>query len=69
VFALEVSWGTEVVVDGEEHDRFEWVSFAEALRRCRPAELAASFLAAYEALGFRLSRDNVDCSVQLAGLR
>jgi 8-oxo-dGTP pyrophosphatase MutT (NUDIX family) len=52
VFALEVPWGTEVVVDGEEHDRFEWVGFAEARRRCRPAELAASFLAACEASGF-----------------
>ena len=53
VFALEVPWDTEVVVDGEEHDRFEWVSFAEARRRCRPAELTASFLTGYEALGFR----------------
>ena len=53
VFALEVPWGTEVVVDGEEHDRFEWVSFAEARRRCRPAELTASFLTACEASGFR----------------
>jgi len=52
VFALEVPWGTQVVVDGEEHDRFEWVSFAEARRRCRPAELATSFLAACEASGF-----------------
>ena len=53
VFALEVPWGTEVVVDGDEHDRFEWVSFAEACQRCRPAELAASFLTACEAAGFR----------------
>lgn len=45
VFALEVPWGTEVVVDGEEHDRFEWVSFAEARRRCQPPALEASFLA------------------------
>ena len=43
VFVLEVPWGTEVVVDGEGHDRFEWVSFAEARRRCQPAELEASF--------------------------
>jgi 8-oxo-dGTP pyrophosphatase MutT (NUDIX family) len=53
VFALEVPWGTKVVVDGDEHDRFEWVSFAEAHQRCRPAELAASFLTACEAAGFR----------------
>lgn len=53
VFALEVPWGTQVVVDGQEHDRFEWVSFAEARRRCRPAELATSVLTACEASGFR----------------
>jgi 8-oxo-dGTP pyrophosphatase MutT (NUDIX family) len=51
VFALEVPWGTEVVVDGEEHDRFEWVEFAEARRRCQPAELEASFLAGCEVAG------------------
>ncbi len=52
VFAPEVPWGTEVVVDGEEHDRFEWVSFAEARRRCQPAELEASFLAGCGTSGF-----------------
>ena len=52
VFALEVPWGTEVVVDGEEHDRFEWVSLAEARRRCQPAELEASFLAGCGTSGF-----------------
>jgi 8-oxo-dGTP pyrophosphatase MutT (NUDIX family) len=52
VFALEVPWGTEVGVDGEEHDRCQWVSFDEARRRCRPAELLASFLTACEAAGF-----------------
>lgn len=53
VFALEVPCGTEVTVDGAEHDRFEWVSFAEARRRCRPEEVAASFLAGCVAAGFR----------------
>jgi 8-oxo-dGTP pyrophosphatase MutT (NUDIX family) len=52
VFALEVPWGTEVVVDGEEHDGFEWVDFAEARRRCRPAELEASFLIGSRTAGF-----------------
>jgi 8-oxo-dGTP pyrophosphatase MutT (NUDIX family) len=52
VFALEIPWGTEVAVDGVEHDRFEWVTFAEARRRCRPAALATSFLTACEASGF-----------------
>ena len=51
VFALEVPWGTEVAVDGEEHDRFEWVTVAEVLRRCRPAAVSASFLVASEAMG------------------
>jgi 8-oxo-dGTP pyrophosphatase MutT (NUDIX family) len=53
VFALEAPWGTDVVVDGEEHDRFEWVGFTEARRRCQPAVLGASFLAGYRALGLR----------------
>ena len=50
--ALKVPWGTEVVVDEKEHDRFEWVSFAEARRRCQPAELEASFLAGCGNSGF-----------------
>lgn len=37
LFALEVPWGTAVAVDGTEHDRFEWVVFAEARQRCRPS--------------------------------
>jgi hypothetical protein len=41
------------VVDGEEHDRFEWVGFAEARRRCRPAALEESFLTGCESLGIR----------------
>jgi hypothetical protein len=41
-----------VAVDGEEHDRFEWVSFAEARRRCRRAELTESFMTACRASGF-----------------
>jgi hypothetical protein len=40
-------------VDGTEHDRFEWVSYAEACGRCRPAELAATFVTACPALGSR----------------
>jgi hypothetical protein len=52
VLALEVPRGTEVVVDGQEHDRLEWVSFAGARRRCQPAELEASFLAGCGAAGF-----------------
>jgi 8-oxo-dGTP pyrophosphatase MutT (NUDIX family) len=52
VYALEVPWGVRVAMDGHEHDRFEWVSFAEARRRCRPAELAESFTIACQASGF-----------------
>ena len=51
VFALEVPWGTAVTVDGAEHDRFEWVTYAEACRRCRPAVVVAAFVLACEALG------------------
>jgi 8-oxo-dGTP pyrophosphatase MutT (NUDIX family) len=53
VFALEIPWGTAIAVDHTEHDRFEWVAFAEARRRCRPEALTASFLTACEAAGFR----------------
>lgn len=49
VFVLEVPWGTEITLDGKEHDRFEWVTCAEALQRCRPDALAASFITACEA--------------------
>jgi 8-oxo-dGTP pyrophosphatase MutT (NUDIX family) len=52
VFALEIPWGTQIAVDGTEHDRLEWVSYAEACLRCRPAALAASFTRACEASGF-----------------
>jgi 8-oxo-dGTP pyrophosphatase MutT (NUDIX family) len=52
VFTLEVPWGTEVRADGTEHDRFEWVSYAEASRRVRPVRLVAAFQAACEAAGF-----------------
>jgi 8-oxo-dGTP pyrophosphatase MutT (NUDIX family) len=52
VFTLEVPWGTEVTADGTEHDRFEWVPFAEARRRCRPAVLAEAFTTACAAAGF-----------------
>ncbi|SRR5712691_1332372 len=50
VFGLEVPWGTAITVDGTEHDRFEWVSYAEAFGRCRPAELTATFVTACEAM-------------------
>jgi 8-oxo-dGTP pyrophosphatase MutT (NUDIX family) len=51
VFAMEVPSGTEIAVDGNEHDRFEWVTVADALRRCRPDALIASFVTACEAMG------------------
>jgi 8-oxo-dGTP pyrophosphatase MutT (NUDIX family) len=53
IFALEVPWGTLVTADGTEHDRLEWVPYAEARRRCRPAVLTTSFTTACEASGFR----------------
>ena len=51
VFSLEVPWGTEVAVDGTEHDRFEWVTVAEVLRRSRPAAVSKSFRTACAAMG------------------
>jgi|SRR5215469_11942305 len=53
VFGLEVPWGTAVTVDGTEHDRFEWVSYATACLRCRPALLTTTFVTACEALGWQ----------------
>jgi hypothetical protein len=38
-------------VDGAEHDRFEWVTVAEVLRRSRPAALSESFRTACAAMG------------------
>lgn len=54
VFALEVPWGTDVVVDGEEHDRFEWVGFAEARRRCQPPGAGGVVPGRMRSLGLRL---------------
>lgn len=51
VFVLEVRWSTPVVVDGTEHDRCEWVAFAEACRRCRPDVVADTLRTAAGALG------------------
>ena len=53
VFALEVPWGTAIQVDGAEHDRFEWVSYAEALGRIRPTVVVQAFTLACDAAGFR----------------
>jgi 8-oxo-dGTP pyrophosphatase MutT (NUDIX family) len=52
VFALEIPWGTAVRADGTEHDRLEWVTYAEVCRRCRPAAIIEGFTAACEASGF-----------------
>jgi|HubBroStandDraft_6_1064221.scaffolds.fasta_scaffold159294_2 8-oxo-dGTP pyrophosphatase MutT (NUDIX family) len=52
VFALEVPWGTPVALDGTEHDRVEWVSHAQALRRLRPEPVLLGFTAACSAAGF-----------------
>jgi 8-oxo-dGTP pyrophosphatase MutT (NUDIX family) len=53
VFALEVPWDTAVAVDGAEHDRLEWVSYAEARRRMRPESVADGFTTACDASGLR----------------
>jgi len=43
VFEVEVGPDAQVVLGDVEHDRFEWVSLAEALRRCLPAKVAEAF--------------------------
>jgi RimJ/RimL family protein N-acetyltransferase len=39
-FALDLPAGARVWLPDAEHDRFEWVSAAEAIRRCLPAPVA-----------------------------
>src|ERR1700729_3208940 len=51
VLTQEVPWGTEIAVDGMEHDRFEWVTVAEVLRRSRPAAVSESFGTGCAAMG------------------
>lgn len=48
VFRLEVSWGVSVRIDGDEHDRYEWVSVENALTRCKPAAVADGIALAME---------------------
>lgn len=47
VFRLEVPSNTAVVLDGVEHDRFEWVTFDEACRRYLPVVVADGLRAAH----------------------
>lgn len=51
VYSLEVHWDTPVIVDGTEHDRYEWVPFGEAYRRCRPDVVGESLRTAARAMG------------------
>ncbi len=39
VFCALAEDDTVVVLHDEEHDRFEWVSLPEAMRRCLPAQV------------------------------
>jgi 8-oxo-dGTP pyrophosphatase MutT (NUDIX family) len=52
LYTLEVPWGTALALDGTEHDKIEWVSRAEALRRIRPAVVADAFIRGCAAAGF-----------------
>lgn len=56
---MEGHWVTEVVVDGKEHDRFDWAGFAEAKRHFLPAELARSLVTGCDASGFSRPRPNL----------
>lgn len=49
VYVAQVPADVQVVLDGE-HDRFEWVSLAQALVRCRPVRVAADIDAALAGL-------------------
>lgn len=39
-FLIEVPWGTPVELVDPEHDRWEWVTLEEGLRRCHPETVA-----------------------------
>ena len=39
-YSAEVGSDAQVALHDEEHDRFEWVSLANALQRCRPERVA-----------------------------
>jgi len=43
IFLAEARDTSEVVLNDAEHDRFEWVTSAEALTRCRPGHAARGF--------------------------
>lgn len=49
MYALEAPSGVEVILD-EEHDRYEWVPAAEAVRRCQPDLVSVDIAAAVAAL-------------------
>ncbi len=42
-FEAEIAGDAEVALGDAEHDRYEWVSLVEALRRCLPAQVAEAF--------------------------
>lgn len=48
VFCHEVPWGTKIQLHDGEHDRYAWVSFDEALARCRPETVADGIRLAVE---------------------
>ncbi|MCW2912717.1 MAG: hypothetical protein JWN52_785 [Actinomycetia bacterium] len=50
VFLLDVPPSTQIIGDGIEHDRFEWVDFTETHERCRPDVVQANLLLAFEAI-------------------
>ena len=49
VYALEVAVNADVRLD-DEHDRYEWVTPANALTRCRPAVVASGISAAIRSI-------------------
>jgi ADP-ribose pyrophosphatase YjhB (NUDIX family) len=42
VFELVIPWGTAIVIDGVEHDRYEWLTLEEACSRCLPTVVGDS---------------------------
>lgn len=51
IFCGEVGVDAKVQLHDHEHDRFEWVSFDEAVRRCRPRKVARGIELAGAILG------------------
>ncbi len=55
-FGAVVAWGTPVLLDGTEHDRFAWLAPEQAVERCQPAVVSEAVEAVLVAFGVSVDR-------------